>query len=195
MPACLLTFSVPYSPLSAPHAFLMLKDYGKYANWDHFFRVLEQYYVDFQESASEVVAAEGYGRKDLREADMLGLQAILRLVQAIARHSPTYATLFAENTTWHALESLFGLLSCPVPAALKGELLNTITAFAAPGNKDVLVKIWSLLETTQVLMTVPSTQPGAPPRDISYELQEVERAAGTYPETIAFLNLLAEVRR
>ena len=172
----------------------MLKDYGKYANWDHFFRVLEQYYLDFQETSTDVVAAEGPGRKDMREADMMGLQAILRLVQEIARHSPSNASMMAENLSWHVLESLFGLLSCPVSAALKGELLNTITCFAAPGNKDVLVKIWSLLESTQVLMTVPATQPGAPPRDIAFELQEVERAAGTYPETVAFLKLLAGVR-
>ena len=172
----------------------MLKDYGKYANWDHFFRVLEQYFVDYQDTTAELVAGEGHGARTMRDADVQGLVGILRLVQEIARHSPTNASMMADNTAWHVLESLFGLLACPVPAALKAELLATVTAFAAPGNKDVLVKIWSLLESTQVLLTVPITQPGAPPRDIAFELQEVERAAGTYPETIAFLKLLAEVR-
>lgn len=38
--------------------------------------------------------------------------------------------LIHENAQWHPLESLFGLLVCPVPTSLKAELTLAIAAFA-----------------------------------------------------------------
>ncbi len=44
-----------------------------------------------------------------------------------------------EHGQWHPLETLFGLLACPVPSELKAELLHTISAFAE--SPELVLKV------------------------------------------------------
>lgn len=42
----------------------------------------------------------------------------------VVRRNPASGLLMYETAEWRALETLFGLLGCPVPPSLKGHILN-----------------------------------------------------------------------
>lgn len=103
---------------------------------------------------------------------------------------------------------MFGLLSCPIPVVLKGEILNLLASLSL--NSMVGVNMWQLLENSQLLPTASvhllsssacttatlntSTFLGgysaASRNDIKCELEEVEARDETYPLLRGFLRLL-----
>ncbi|KAL6046331.1 hypothetical protein QOT17_022255 [Balamuthia mandrillaris] len=97
-----------------------------------------------------------------------------------------------ENPSWHPLETLFGLLSCPVPSQLKAEILETIATFAI--TPEIAMLIWPLLEASQILVTTsPSGRSPQQEGGIRFELEEREARAREYPQLIAFLELLYQL--
>lgn len=165
----------------------------KFVNWDHFFAVLEQYYLEYQENNQPEQYPLYYNQvqvrgKVMRPEDVEGLESILRLMQAVLSHNQNTRTLMNENPHWHPLESLFGLLVCPVPPSLKAQLTLTIAAFAK--SAELVGKIWQFLEAAQVLQA--AVKPGVE-GGIKYELEEVESRSETYPYTTAFLKLIGQL--
>ena len=111
-------------------------------NWDHFFTVLEKYFLEFQQPhagayGSYVTApyptlppGAPMGLQLLPE-DVNVLQAMLALIAAVVRWLPqTLRIAVAQSPTWRPLDGLFKLLTCPIPPQLKASLLLAIRMFA-----------------------------------------------------------------
>ncbi len=81
----------------------------------------------------------------MRPEDVAGLEAILLLLEEVLKHSETNRTLIYENTQWHIVESLFGLLTCPVQTSLKARLMLAITALAKSPDLVGKVRLDSIL--------------------------------------------------
>ncbi|RUS33337.1 nucleoporin Nup186/Nup192/Nup205 [Jimgerdemannia flammicorona] len=142
------------------------------------------------------------------------LRSFLRLLRQVVKYSPTARMTLYENQQYRVMFMLFNLLGCAIPVDLKAALFDTIAAFCAPsgiaGNigAELAKSVWVVLEQAQVLTTVKGsvqqlqytqqTQLGGAPvqqqreeaQGILFELQEIESANETYPETLAFVNLL-----
>jgi nuclear pore complex protein Nup205 len=98
-----------------------------------------------------------------------------------------------ENSNWHALEILFGLLGCSVPPSLKAHLIDAITQFAK--SPSLVNKIWLYLEASQVLQTsVSATGPTKVQEGgIKFELAEIEARNEEYPFVSSFLRLIFQL--
>ena len=103
---------------------------------------------------------------------------------------------------------MFGLLTCPIPVALKGELFNVLSSLSL--NPLISVNMWQLLEISQIIPTSsvalssslnPSTSffgaaglglglGHASRNDIKSELEEVEAREEVYPMLRGFLSLI-----
>ena len=57
-----------------------------------------------------------------------------------------------ENSTWHLIPTLFGLLSCPVVPRLKGAILECICTLTL--TPELCLLLWQQLEATQILPTI-----------------------------------------
>ncbi len=53
-----------------------------------------------------------------------------------------------ENQTWLPVASMFGLIGCPVPRALKSEIFLTLAEFAR--SPEIAGTMWQTLENSQV---------------------------------------------
>lgn len=80
-------------------------------------------------------------RPDMRPEDVMGLLAILNLVEEVVAHSEHTRILLFENPSWHVIESLFRLLACPIQASLKGGILSTLVAFAK--SAEIVPKVYT----------------------------------------------------
>ncbi len=88
---------------------------------------------------------------------------------------------------------MFGLLTCPIPTALKGEIFRMLANFSA--TPQIALNMWSLLENSQILQTVPvnfSAQVFVK-NDIKVELEEIESRDETYPAIKGFLELITSL--
>lgn len=103
---------------------------------------------------------------------------------------------------------MFGLLTCPIPVALKGELFNVLASLSL--NPLISVNMWQLLEISQIVPTSslsssaslnPSLSttffgatglghPATSRNDIKSELEEVEAREESYPMLRGFLSLI-----
>ena len=82
---------------------------------------------------------------------------------------------------------MLGLITCSIIVPLKA---NLILALAALGkSSETAIQLWNLLETSQIICTVPTTSNFAS-RGIESELEEIESRNETYPLTKAMLELI-----
>lgn len=86
----------------------------------------------------------------LTESDIDGLVAIMDLISRVAS-SHVVAQLLLDQ--YPMISRLFSLLSCPLPLALKGSILQTLAVFAKL-NSTVADEIWSLIEFHRLLPNV-----------------------------------------
>lgn len=82
---------------------------------------------------------------------------------------------------------MLGLVSCSVIVQLKANLILTLAALGK--SSETAIQLWNLLETSQIITTVPTTSNFAN-RGIESELEEIESRNETYPLTRAMLELL-----
>eukprot|EP01135_Chromosphaera_perkinsii_P004553 Nk52_evm23s288 gene=Nk52_evmTU23s288 len=181
--------SMASSPEGADFAFNFLKAQGSYGSscsvisWDHFFATIDNYHVTLSQSS-----AQGISPSDVSIAE-----AVLRLLGKIVRENEHARVIIFENPSWRPAASLMGLLGCPVPASLKGEILNALSGFAK--SPEIAVKIWEFLELTQIVPTsshaqVSGTRFSNSEGGIVHELEDIESGDERYPELIAFLGLM-----
>ncbi|KAG8230311.1 hypothetical protein J437_LFUL000581 [Ladona fulva] len=176
-------------------------------SWDHFFRSLHRYLcnlrVELPPAADTVYGqrtAGGAGlpiiSRGITPLELEGLHAVLALLTTIAEQDESSRLALAENPSWRAVQSLLGLVTCPVPIPLKARLLLALAALAttSPSSESkkesvVTTLVWHHLEASQILITVPTTS-CYQPRGVQTELEEVESRNEEYPLTIAMLHLL-----
>ncbi|XP_065669875.1 nuclear pore complex protein Nup205 isoform X2 [Hydra vulgaris] len=157
-------------------------------SWDHFFLSLKQYYL----SLRQVIEASDHRvhlhrHQEISPDELAGLESIIKLIKIVAEKNENVRIAFCENQTWLPVASLLGLVCCPIPANLKGLLLETLAAFSK--TPEIAASIWQSLEASQVLQTNTCTQKSG----IAVEIQEIESRNETYPETRGFMKLLDQL--
>lgn len=84
-----------------------------------------------------------------------GLTSVLSIIKAVANYDDNARIALCEHPNWAPVQVLLGLLGCSVPIMLKSEILLTLTALAK--SKETAVQIWTNLENSQIISTIPST--------------------------------------
>ncbi|KAJ2355950.1 hypothetical protein GGF43_002377 [Coemansia sp. RSA 2618] len=184
-------------------------------SWQALFGALDFYAGQLRPGEPDPLAAPP---PEIPDAEVALLRAFLRLCRSVVQYSVVARTAIYDSTELGAMRTMFALLACVVPVALKAALLDTVAAFGAL-DADVLAnsgaqadsvrravdemarRIWAQLEQSQMLPTAgDGTRALAVGRGgnsarggIAYELEEVEAAAETYPETRAFVRLVASL--
>lgn len=118
---------------------------------------------------------------------MKGLEAVLLVVQVVARYDEMSRVAICDHPGWKVLPSLIGLVGCAMPIPLKGVLVRTLAALAKSPESSSTV--WQSLEAAQILCTIPTTS-SYQPRGVQTELEEIESRNEEYPLTRAMLELL-----
>ncbi|XP_055616153.1 nuclear pore complex protein Nup205 [Toxorhynchites rutilus septentrionalis] len=183
------------SPQSARNAFNLLKQGGASGasatiSWDHFFNSLFRYYQNLrqeQNPGSETVYRNRAMSRNINPQEIAGLQAVLQVIRAVATYDEVARVALCEHPNWAPLHVLLGLISCSVAIPLKADLVQTLAALGK--SKETALQLWSNLEASQIISTIPTTSTFAS-RGIESELEEIESRNELYPLTIAMLDLL-----
>ncbi|XP_012279262.1 nuclear pore complex protein Nup205 isoform X2 [Orussus abietinus] len=186
--------SLASSPPAARQAFNFLKPNGSSGSttisWDHFFGSLSRYYYNLRQElppSQDTVYRQRNHPKGITPHEVKGLEAVLRVVQVVARYDEISRVAICEHPGWKVLPSLVGLVGCAMPIPLKGALIRTLAALAKSPESSSTV--WQSLEAAQILSTVPTTS-SYQPRGVQTELEEIESRNEEYPLTRAMLELL-----
>ncbi|EFA00605.1 nuclear pore complex protein Nup205 [Tribolium castaneum] len=193
VPYLTMLSSLSSCPQAARHCFNMLKQVGPQLtatlSWDHFFTSFAQYYNNLRQElppVTDTVYRNTY-LKGVSPQELEGLHAVLLLIRTIADHDEFSRLALCEHPGWAPLTILLGLVGCSVPIPLKSDLLLTLASLSK--SAENAAQMWDNLETSQILVTVPTTSSYAP-RGIQTELDEIEARLEEYPLTRAMLKLL-----
>jgi nuclear pore complex protein Nup205 len=188
------------TPVAAPHCFSLLKANsagGSNVSLDHFFLSLTQYYQNLRQEAAPSnnnhLPGSGLGldhpvyrtkplTRGISPQEVDGLSAVLDLITVLAERSDLARLSLAEHPHWALVPTVLGLLSCPVPCAIKSRLVLLLGALAR--SPDLVHPLWQAVEQAQLLGG------GGGRGGILGELEEVETRAEEFPLTRAFLQLL-----
>ena len=137
------------------------------------------------------------------------IHAFLRLLGTVAKYSDSARRVLCENQHYRALFTLFQLLTSRVSVELKASILDAISSFCVQSKEtsDIAAQVWSLLEQCQIVPTISlgihrlkktggflksmdSMQLSSGTEGIAQDIRDIETINQTYPETIAFLNLI-----
>jgi nuclear pore complex protein Nup205 len=193
VPYLTMLSSLSCSPQAARHCFNMLKQIGPQLtatlSWDHFFSSFAQYYNNLRQELppiADTVYRNTY-LKGVSPQELEGLHAVLLVIRSIADHDEFSRLALCEHPGWAPLSILLGLVGCSVPIPLKSDLLLTLASLSK--SSENAAQMWDNLETSQILVTVPTTS-SYTPRGIQTELEEIESRLEEYPLTKALLKLL-----
>lgn len=199
-----ITLFVPYlkllsglssSPQSARYCFNFIKQAGPGftgpVTWDHFFMSFTQYYNNLRQEVAAATDTVYRHRtpyhKGITPQEIEGLHAVLLLIRTVADEDEFSRIALCEHPGWVPLQVLLGLVSCSIPIPLKADLLLTLAKLSK--SVETASQMWNNLETSQILVTIPSTS-NYQPRGIQTDLDEVESRIEEYPLTRAVLMLL-----
>ncbi|KAL1493157.1 hypothetical protein ABEB36_011268 [Hypothenemus hampei] len=180
---------------SARLCFSLLKQPGLHLprsiSWEHFFMSFGQYYHNLRHEAAPPADTvyrikSGY-HKGISVEEQEGLHAVLLLIQTVAEKDSFARLALCEHPGWCPLSTFLGLVTCSIPIYLKAHLLQTL-AVLSRSTRTANVS-WQNLESSQILVTVPTTAIYAP-RGIQTELDEIESRMEEYPVTRGVLQLL-----
>ncbi|RZC40322.1 nuclear pore complex protein Nup205 [Asbolus verrucosus] len=193
VPYLTMLSSLSSCPQAARHCFNMLKQVGPQLtatlSWDHFFSSFAQYYNNLRQElppVTDTIYRNTYLR-GVSPQELEGLHAVLLLMRTIADHDEFSRLALCEHPRWAPLSILLGLVGCSVPIPLKSDLLLTLASLSK--SSENAAQMWDNLETSQILVTIPTTSSYAP-RGIQTELDEIESRMEEYPLTKALLKLL-----
>ncbi|XP_017055499.1 nuclear pore complex protein Nup205 [Drosophila ficusphila] len=184
---------------SARCAFNMLKlsqvTTGTYAvSWDHFFHTLANYYNlmrnDFNTSISsggEMIYRNRSTPRNITQRESEHLVAVMQLIQAVAEHDEISRIMICEQANWQPPQVLLGLVACSTPLPLKAEILFTLAALAK--SKETSRAIWSHLEDSQIIPTIPVSRNFAQ-CSLAEEIEQNECRLEQYKLTRGILQLL-----
>ncbi|KAG0265119.1 hypothetical protein DFQ27_000794 [Actinomortierella ambigua] len=159
----------------------------------------------------------------IRPDEQALLKSLLNLLKVVAQYSPGARAAMNESKNFRVLHILFRFLICPLTVDLKAAVLDAIAAFAGHstlGSESVNIT-WDFLDQARILPKIyltpnqdkaatatDSVLPAvggagvAPPNlkgqeawdlGIGMDIEEIETSNETYPETIAFVNLLSSL--
>ncbi|KAG0223100.1 hypothetical protein BGW41_005705 [Actinomortierella wolfii] len=158
----------------------------------------------------------------IRPDEQALLKSLLNLLKIVAQYSPGARAAMNEAKNFRVLHILFRFLICPLTVDLKAAVLDAIAAFAGHstlGNESVNIT-WDFLDQARILpkvymtpiqdksvaaestLSAVSSSGAAAPNlkgqeawdlGIGMDIEEIETSNETYPETIAFVNLLSSL--
>ncbi|XP_011495942.1 PREDICTED: nuclear pore complex protein Nup205 [Ceratosolen solmsi marchali] len=186
--------SLASSTQAARQSFNFLKPNGSTGSttisWDHFFNSLNRYYYNLRQElppTQDTVYRQRGHPKGITPNEVKGLEAVLQVVQVVAKYDEMSRIALCDHPGWKVLQSLIGLVSCAMPIPLKGVLVKTLAALAKSPESSSTV--WQNLEAAQIITTIPTTS-SYQPRGVQTELEEIESRNEEYPLTRAMLELL-----
>lgn len=186
--------SLASSPQAARQVFNFLKPNGTTGSstisWDHFFTSLGRYYYNLRQElppTQDTIYRQRIHPKGITPHEVKGLEAVLLVVQVVAKNDEMSRVALCDHPGWKVLPSLVGLVGCAMPIPLKGVLVRTLAALARSPESSTTV--WQSLEAAQILSTIPSTS-SYQPRGVQTELEEIESRNEEYPLTRAMLELM-----
>ncbi|XP_014664623.1 PREDICTED: LOW QUALITY PROTEIN: nuclear pore complex protein Nup205-like [Priapulus caudatus] len=186
---------------SAQHCFNLLKSNGVNAggqystiSWDHFFHSITQYYSNLRQETPASSYQHLYWQKPhsrgITPQELEGLHSVLKLIRKVSEEDEVARLSLCENQQYLPIVLLLGMVTCSVPASLKGEFLDVLAAFAR--SPEVAINLWQSLEVSSILqtvkpMSVSATNTGS---GIQADVDEVEARNEEFPMTRGFLALL-----
>ncbi|KAF9410788.1 hypothetical protein BGZ94_001527 [Podila epigama] len=211
--------SLAAGPQCAQHAYDFLKSNGgRYGtqsysaprtlcSWDRLFEAIEFYTNNLNQNL-----AAGSIIEKIRPEEEALLKSMLRLLRTVAQYSLPARCSMNDNKQYRVTHALFRFFICPISVDLKASILDAIAAFATPTGLggDHASLVWDYLEQAKVLPKSYGIAPEqalavdksvVPHRQeheqvdsgIGFDIQEIETANETYPETIAFTRLLSSL--
>ncbi|TFK03385.1 Nuclear pore complex protein Nup205 [Platysternon megacephalum] len=163
---------------------------GSPVSWEHFFRSLMLYHDHLRKDlpSADSVQYRPLPLRGITQKEQDGLISFLQLTTTIVKWSENARLALCEHPQWTPVIVILGLLQCSIPPILKGELLETLTAFGK--SPEIAASLWQSLEYAQILQTVRA--PGQrQATGIEVELNEVESRCEEYPLTRAFCRLIS----
>ncbi|KAG0243340.1 hypothetical protein BGX31_010859 [Mortierella sp. GBA43] len=171
--------------------------------------------IDFYTKRLNGDIAAGGQIEKIRPDEETLLKSFLRLLSIVAQYSPVARAAMNDSKQFQVIHSLFRFFICPISVDLKASILDTITAFTTISviGSDTAALVWEYLEQARILpknYVAPLPEQAAPAGDkppvtntsphqerenldlgIGYDIEEIEAANETFPETIAFTRLLS----
>lgn len=184
------------SQQSARNAFNLLKQGSGVSgsstlSWDHFFNSLTRYYVNLrqeQNPRTETVYGNRAVNRNISPQEIEGLQAVLGVIRSVASEDEVARITLCGHPSWSPLNVLLGLVTCSCIIPLKADLLQTLAALSK--SKETAIQLWNILEASQIITTIQTTNNMSTRGGIESELEQIESRNETYPLTQAVLDLL-----
>jgi nuclear pore complex protein Nup205 len=184
-------------------------------SWTALFRTLDEYAKHLNPSNSTYLDSSSrpnYQRLDISPKEVDLLKCFLKLLRNVITHSPSARRQIFEDPKYHAVQTLFSLVSSSVSNDFKGSIFGVLQAFAIYSRETPTVyrDIWGYVESYQLISTQqkldflsqnPSSQPQIMQVDtttnsgVTHELEHIETSQERYPETVSFLKLLNTLLR
>lgn len=156
--------------------------------WDHFFSSLAQYYTNLrvdQYPTSDTVYRNT--SRSISPMEIAGLHAVLGVIKAVAEQDEVARIAICDQPSWAPMQVMLGLISCSVPITFKSELFLTLAALAK--SKRTANQLWNYLESSQVIVTMPSINKFQS-QGIETEIEQNELRNESYPLSQAVLEMV-----
>lgn len=140
-----------------------------------------------QQPGTDTVYRSRVFSRNISPQEIAGLQAVLQVIRTVAMHDEVARIALCEQPSYAPMPVMLGLVSCSVIVPLKASLVLTLAALGR--SSETAIQLWNLLETSQIICTIPTTS-NFGNRGIESELEEIESRNETYPLTRAILELL-----
>ncbi|KAF9202617.1 hypothetical protein BGZ49_007244 [Haplosporangium sp. Z 27] len=181
-------------------------------SWGKLFEAIDFY----TKRLNSDIAAGGQVEKIRPEEEAL-LKSFLHLLSVVAQYSAVARSAMNDSKQYQVIHSLFRFFICPISVDLKASILDSIAAFATSSTigSDNANLVWEYLEQSRILpksYVAPLPEQNTPAGDgvpinasnsrpeqenldfgIGYDIEEIEAANETFPETIAFTRLLGSL--
>ncbi|XP_018798172.1 PREDICTED: nuclear pore complex protein Nup205 isoform X2 [Bactrocera latifrons] len=158
-------------------------------SWEHFFGSLIQYYSNLRQEhgVGSEISYKTHLNRSINPQEIEALQSVLEVIRAVATYDELSRIAICENPNWAPLQILLGLLSCPVPLMLKGNILQTLAALTK--SKETATIFWNILETSQIIPTLPVISSNKS-CNLLTEISQNESRLECYPLSQGILDLI-----
>lgn len=140
-----------------------------------------------QQPGTDTVYRSRAFSRSISPQEIAGLQAVLEVIRTVATHDEVARIALCEQPSYAPLPVMLGLVGCSIILPLKANLVLTLAALGR--SSETAIQLWNLLETSQIICTIPTTS-NFGNRGIESELEEIESRNEVYPLTRAMLELL-----
>uniref|UniRef100_A0A0X3Q2Y9 Nuclear pore complex protein Nup205 n=1 Tax=Schistocephalus solidus TaxID=70667 RepID=A0A0X3Q2Y9_SCHSO len=129
---------------------------------------------------------------EIQPEEVEALRAVVALITRIALIDPIARVAFATNQQWKLVPVVIGLVTCPLPLAMKGDLFTLLSALCQ--YPSITSDIWHTLCDAKLFAFLDaSKQVQKQCAGFHTELDIVEPRAEEYPVTQAFLTFLSTI--